>query len=182
MILSALRLLRSLSVYHYRTIIIATLLPAIGPTAIAYFLPTALVLKVVLSVCAFLLWSVLAVLVLASMLRRDRSEAEQEVAQQVEVLSEQISKLKEDHEDLKLDLRQQVRDLEEWAESTFAQMGVVPPPMRRSVRAKGAFYSFDVPAANVTVGGGSRVARLRRWFRRVTRRLREVVYGKPEKS
>ena len=35
MILSALRLFKSLSVYHYRTIVITILLPVIGPPTIA---------------------------------------------------------------------------------------------------------------------------------------------------
>ena len=182
MILSALRLLRSLSAYHYKTFIFTTLLPAIAPTAIAYFLPTDLVLKVVLSVCAFLLWSVLAVLALAEMLRRDRSEAEQLLSQEVEALSAQISRLKEGQEELRVDLRQQVDNLEDTVRSTFEELGVVLPRRRISVSARGVHFSFSTSVASGSVSGGSKVARLRRWFRRVKRRLWEVVYGKPERS
>ena len=84
MYLSALRLFKSLSSYHYRTIILTMLLPVIGPPMIAYFGPDRLVFQVTLYLGAFLVWSVFAVIAVASMLGRDRSEAEYQVAQQVE--------------------------------------------------------------------------------------------------
>ena len=179
MILSALRLFRSLSRYHYRTIVITILLPVIWPAMIAYFGPD-LVLQVILYVAAFLVWSVFAVLAMASMLRRDRSEAEQLVAQQKEALSGQICRLREEHDDLKLDLRQQVNDLEEIVRSTLAEkLEVILPPRPISLRAKGTLGS-PTASGTLTVVGGSKVARLRKWCRRATRRLWEVVYGKPE--
>ena len=180
MILSALRLFRSLSRYHYRTILLTVLLPVIGAPMIAYFGPDCLVLQVILYVAAFLVWSVLAVLAVASMLGRDRSEAEQLVAQQNEALSGQIGKLREEHEDLRLDLRQQVNDLEEVVRSTLSEgLGVVLPPRPISMRARLTAGSPTM-SASLTVVGGSRLARLRRWFRCAMRRLWEVVYGKPE--
>ena len=182
MYLSALRLFRSLSRYHYRTIIITTLLPVIGTPVIAYFGPDSLVLRFVLYVGAFLVWSVFAVLAVASMLRRDRSEAEQLASLEIEALSGQISRLREEHEESRMDHRQQANDLEEVVRSTFEELGVVLPPRRISIRAKGIHFGIMTSVANVSVSGGSKVTRLRRWFRRVKRRLREVVYGKPEDS
>ena len=52
MILSALRLFRSLSRYHYRVIIVTILLPVIWPPMIAYFGPDCLILQVILYVAA----------------------------------------------------------------------------------------------------------------------------------
>ena len=180
MILSALRLFRSLSRYHYRTILLTVLLPGIGPPAIAYFAPTLLVLQVLLYVGAFIVWSVLAVLAVASMLRRDRSEAEQLITQQIGALPGRIRKLEEELQDLKVDLWQEVDNLEKAVRSTFEELEVVLPPRPISVRPKPVRFSFNVSAANVTVVRGSKLAHLRWWFRRATRRLWEMVYGKPE--
>ena len=181
MILSALRLFKSLSRYHYRTIFITILLPVVGSPMIAYFGPEGLPLQVTLYIAAFFVWSVIAVLAVASMLTKDRSEAAQLVAQQVEELSCQISGLKKGHEDLRLDLRQQVDDLEETVRATLKEdLGVILPPRPVSVRAEAILGTASLSAAIGTVTGGSKLARLRRWCRRATYWLWEVVYGRPE--
>ena len=183
MFLSALRLFKSLSGYHYRTIILTMLLPVIGPPMIAYFGPDRLVFQVILYFGAFLIWSVFAVIAVASMLGRDRSEAEHLVAQQVEGLSGQISRLEQGQEDLSADVRQRFKDLEETVRTTLKEeLNVVLPPPPISVRARGVVGSFSVSGATVTVSGGGKVARFRHWTRRKCRRLWEVVYGKPEEK
>ena len=159
------------------------LLPVIGPPIIAYFGPALLVLQVILYVAAFVVWSVFAVLAVASMLSRDRSEAEQLVAQRIDALSGQINGLREEHEDLRVDLRQEIDNLEEAVRATLKEeLGVVLRPRPVSLRAKLAFGEISMSGANLTVVGGSKIARLRQWFRRVMRRLWEVVYGRPEDS
>ena len=60
MILSTLQLLGSLSLHHYRTIIVTILLPVIGPPMIAYFGPDSFILQVIFYVAAFVVWSVIA--------------------------------------------------------------------------------------------------------------------------
>ena len=176
MILGSLWLFRSLSLYHYRTIIITILLPAIVPTSLAFFCPDILW---VIYVLAFLVWSVVAFLVVASMLKRDRSDAELVLNQNIEALSAQIDRLREEHEeheDLRADLRQQVNDLEEVVRSTLKEdLGVVLPPRRVSLRAKALLASLSLDVANGIVVGG-----FRQWVRRKIRRIWEVVYGKPE--
>ena len=97
MILGALRPFRSLSGYHYRTILITTILPVIGPLVIAFLAPGGLLLRVVLYVAAFLVWSLCVVLAVASMVRRDWSEAEHLVEQQIATVSGRISGLEEQH-------------------------------------------------------------------------------------
>ena len=126
MILSALRLFGSLSGYHHRTIILTVLLPAIGPPTIAYFRPDWLVLRFVLYITAFLVWSVFAVLAVASMLKRDSSEAEQLVSQKVEALSGQISRLGEEQEASRVGFQQQMENLEEAVRSTLKEGGGRP--------------------------------------------------------
>ena len=186
MIRGILRRFRSLPVHHRITIFITILLPVIWLpviwTPLIAYITCDPVLQVVLHVVVFLLWSVIAVVAFASTLKKDKSEVEQLVAQQVEALSGRIGKLEEDHGDLRVDLRQEVDNLEEAVRSTFEQLGVVLPPRRISLRAKAFHIGLSMSAPNLTVGGGSKVARLWEWFRRSMRRLWEVVYGKPEDS
>ena len=62
------------------------------------------------------------------------------------------------------------------------ELGVALPPVPLSIRARAVLGEFTVSAAAVTVTGGSRVARLRQWFRRAVSRVWGVVYGRPENS
>ena len=181
MILSVIRRFRSLSVHHRITIFITILLPVLWPPIVAYVAQD-LVRQVFLHVAVFLVWAVTALVAVASTLRKDRSEAEQLVAQPVEELTGRIRKLEEEHEDSRVGLRQEVDNLEETVRSTFEELGVALRPRRISVRARAVSFNVSVSSANVTVVGGSKVARLRKRFQRAIRGLWEVVYGKPEDS
>ena len=177
MILRIKRCFRSLPVHHRITIFITMLLPAFWPPVLAYIARDP-VLHVVLHGAVFLVWSVIAVVVLASTLKKDRSEAEQLVSQPVEALSGRIGKLEEEHGDLRVDLRQQVDDLEEVVRSTLSEeLEVVLPPRPISIRAR---FTAGSPrmSATLTVVGGSKAARLRQLLRRAMSRLWEVVYGR----
>ena len=183
MILSALRLFKSLSIYHYRTIVITILLPVIGPPIVALFGPDCRVLQVTIYIAGFLVWSVFAVLAVASMLRTDRAEAQRQVAQQTEEVSTGILRLREEHEDLRAGLRQQARDLKDLEETVRAkleELGAVLPPRRISARGTAIRATLGLSVANASVTGGSTLARVRRRFLRATRWLWRVVYGKPE--
>lgn len=180
MILTILRLLKSLSGYHYRTVVLTILLPAVGPVILAFLAPDSFVLQVILYIAAFLVWSLLAVLAVASMLIKDRSEAEQQVDQKFQTISSQINTLKEKQEDTTAGLRQQLRDIEKTVRDTLEEeLGVVLPP-------RPALIGFTVSSGRstasvgVTVIGGSKWAQFRRWCRRALHRFWEAVYGKTE--
>ena len=98
------------------------------------------------------------------------------MAQQIEALSGQIRRLREEHEDLRADLRPRVDDLEEVMRVNGGRSST-PRPLSMRATSGTPRASF-----NLTVVGGSKVTRLRRWFRSAMRRLWEVVYGKPEDS
>ena len=115
MILSFLRRFRSLPAHHRITIFITILLPVLWPPIVAYVAQD-LVLQVVLHVAVFLVWTVIALVAVTSTLSKDRSEAEQLVAQPVGALTGRIRKLEEEHEDLRVGLRQEVDNLEEASE------------------------------------------------------------------
>ena len=172
--------LTSLRGHHYVVIIITTLLPAIVVPITLDVVPESLVLQLIIYLGAFIIWSLWSVFAVASMLKTDRFEAEQQVNQKVEALSGRISSMKEDHEESKADLRQQVENLEEVVRSTFQELGIVLQPRRISLRAKVLGGRPSLSVANVTVIGGSKVARIRQWFKSAMRRLWAMVYGKPK--
>ena len=178
MILSILRRFRSLPVHHRIPIFVTILLPVIWPLIIAY-LARDLFLQLALHVAVFLVWSVIAVVAVSSALKKDRSEAEELLDQHVAEILGRIGKLEEEHGELRADLRQDVDSLEEAVRSGFEQLGVALPPRRISVRAKGIHFGLNTSVANVTVTGGSKIARFRQWIRRSARRVWEVVYGVP---
>jgi hypothetical protein len=181
-ILGALRLFKSLSAYHYLAILLTVIFPVIGPRLVAYIAPDCLLLRAIVYVAAFLLWSLWAVLAVAWMVSRERSEAEQFVAPKIELLSRQISSLKEQHEDLSVDLRRDVDNLEKTVRATFSEeLGVALPPRPVSLSLR-ATAGSRTASLNLTVVGGSKLARLREWLRRKARRIWEVVYGKPDGS
>ena len=161
MFLSALRLFRSLSGYHYRMIIITILLPVIGPPAIANFGPDLLVLQVVFYVSGFFGWTVCAVLAVASMLRTDKSGSSQIVAEKFEAFSGQILRLSEEGTESRVDDRQQLRNLlQEFVRSRFEQLGVLPPPRRIKIRPQPFASEGSTLSAKLTVVRGSKMARM----------------------
>ena len=180
MVLTALRLFRSLSLYQYRTIILTVLLPAIGSSIIVDSAPDLFLPQPALHMATFLVWSALAVLAVASMLKRDRSDAGQLVDQRLEALSAQIKRLREEHQGSSLDLRQQVSDLEEVVRSTLSEeMGVLLPARSVSIRATMTAVTPTL-SASLTVVSGSKLDRLRQRVRRALRQSWDALYGKPE--
>lgn len=182
MILNALHLFRSLSGYHYRTIIFTVLLPAIGPPILASFVFDSLILRTILYAAAFLVWAVLTVLAVASMLTRDRADTERQLNQKVEELLWEFSALKEAYDNLETDLRLSVKDLEETVRTTLKEeLRVILPRPPISIRA-----SFDVGtltiSANLTDVQRGKFACFRQWVRRAVRRVWELVYGRSEDS
>ena len=156
MILSALRLLRSLSGYHYRMIILTVLLPILLPTlfslASSYFGLD--LVPPILYIPAFLVFSLIVVLAVASMLKKDRSEAEKQVAYRESTLSSKVRTLEEGHEDLREDLWQQVNGLEELVRSTLSEeLGVVLPRRPISLRMR-ATAGSPKASFSLTVDGG----------------------------
>ena len=130
---------------------------------------------------AFLIWSLFAVLAVAAMLKKDRSESQSNLDEKLRVPSDQITKLREDLDVVKADYRQQVDNLEGVVRSTLRdKFGVELPRRPITVNANPVQFSFGVSAVTVTHTRGSRLARIGHWFLRAMRQTKDVVYGKPE--
>ena len=169
------------SSYHYRMIIVTILVPVILTVVVTYLPIDCLVVHVIIAVVVFLVWALFAVIVVALMVKRDMAEASQLVSQRTGPLAEQVRMLKEEHGDLIADLRLQVEDLETRSRLTLEKLGAELPPKSVSVRLR-AVAGVPTASATVRVSGGSKWARLRRWFRYAMRRVKEVVYGKRERG
>ena len=128
-----------------------------------------------------LAWALFVVVVVALMVEKDMAEANRLVSQQTDPLVEQVHRLQEQHGDLIADVRLQVEDLESRTRSTFERLGAELTPKSVSVRAR-IFLGGVTMSAAVGPSGGSKWARLRQRFRRAMRRVREIVYGNPERG
>ena len=172
---------KNLSFYHYRMIIVTIFVPVILTVAVTYFAVDYLLVRVIVDVGVVLVWALFVVVVVALMVERDMAEANRLVSQQTGPLVEQVHRLQEEHGDLIADVRLQVEDLESRIRSTFEKLGAELPPKRVSVRARDIFDAATFSAA-VGASGGNKWARLRQRFRRAMRRVREIVYGKPQRG
>ena len=187
MVLRVIRLFKSLTRYHYIAIFITILLPVTGPGCIADIGREYQLKQEMLDVVALFIWSIWVVLAVALMVRRDRSEAKQMVEPQIAALSGRISSLEKQHlekqyRDLSVDLLREVDNLEEVVRRTLSEeLEVVLPPRPVSLRAR-VTAGRPTVSSNLTVVGGSKLARLREWLRQKARRIWEVVYGKPDGS
>jgi hypothetical protein len=74
-------------------------------------------------------------------------------------------------------LEDQIDEVDRVTRSAFEGIGVDLPGRRFSIRAGVSSFEIQVSAATVEVRGGSRMARLRRWWERQVRRSRLWVWG-----
>ena len=181
MILKVSRLVGSLNRYHHVMIIVTILVPLILSVVFPLWLPDCLVAQVILYAAASLALLVAAELSVAVALGKDKSNAQQFVHGEVNVVSGEFSTLIERQGDLIEDLRRRIDDQDELFKSAFEGLGVDFPGQRFSVSAGPVGWGFRLPEAAVTVTrGGSKWVRLRRLFRRFRHRLKETVWGKPD--
>ena len=181
MILWAWDRFKNLSYYHCGMIIVTIFVPVILTVVVSYFAVDCLVVRVIIDVGVVLVWALFVVIVVALMVERDMAEARRLVSQRTGPLVEQVHRVEEEHRDLISDVRRQVEDLECRTRSTFERLGVDLPPKSVSIRA-GVIAGVPTVSATLRVSGGSKWARLRQRFRSAMRRIREIVYGNPERG
>ena len=174
--------IRNLSFHHSLMIVVTVILPvALTWVVTSFFAVDCLVFRGIIYLGTFFVWAVFVVLVVALMVEKDMAEARRLVAQQTSPLAEQLGSLREEHSNLIADVRLQVEDLERRTQSTLESLGADLPPKSVSIRAR-ATSGVATATATLRVSGGSKLARLRQRFRRVMRRVWEVVYGKSERG
>ena len=184
-ILKAGRLVGSLNWYHHVMIIVTILVPLILSVVLPLWLPDCLVVQVILYVAASLALFVAAELSVAVALTRDRSTAARFVHEEVNIVADELSTLREQQGDLIErhgysieDLRRQSEDQDELFRSAFEGLGVDLPGRRFSVNAGPVSWGFEIPESTVTLTkGGSKWVRFRRLFRRFGHWLKEMVWA-----
>ena len=172
MILRVVRLLASLSRTQYVVIFATIIFPALG----FQFLPSSTVGDLIIRPIIYVLWSAIAVLFVALMLREDKSKAEKNVDQKFKNLTDEIQEVKDDLKHKKNGLQDQVDEINKVMRTAFKELNVVLPPPSVFLRVE-----FNAGAAHmsakVTVNNRKKMTRFRFWFKRQSRRFWRWVYG-----
>ena len=181
MILNALALLKSLTAQQYSGLFVSMLFPGIAFAFVHSFAPDSLVLRVIYYLVVFVTWSVWAVLAVASMLNRDKSETVLLVDGRERELLSKIRELEEANEGLVLGFRQEVRNLEESVRKTLKEdLGVDLRPRRVCLRIGPLSTGMPTASMSVRVMRRGRPARLRSWIRDKIKCIWKAVYGNPK--
>ena len=187
------RLLKGLSVRQYLVIFSTILVPVflfpvlpdstpVGPFESPEFLRLTISVgsfDLPIKYPAYVLWVPVAVLLLASAFREDRSRTEQSVDWKLKGPIRDIQQLKDDLERTKTDLQEQTERLSEMDRDTrsgFEEAGVTLP---FRVRAGGVNFAFDVSQPSVTLHtrSVSRLVRCGRWVKRPALRIWKWFWG-----
>lgn len=181
MILSLLRHVKNLSVRHYLVILVTVIVPVVFPTVMGYFEIGSLWVRIAVDVGVILVWLVFVVVVVSRLVQREAGEVARSVAERLDPLSNQVSQLEDESRNAVADIRQQMRDLEERTGEAVRDLGGNMRPKSLNLRATFA-GAVGLSSVAVSVSGGSRWRRIRRWLRRAVRLAWEFVYGKRERS
>ena len=137
-----------------------------------------LIPRVIISGAGFLVWSLVVFLVMALMLDRDRTKADRQLDRQVELLESSVGSTAGELKSLREHLHDEIDNLEEIVRRTLRnQLSIDLAPRIKSGRASAIQFHFTIPPATGTATRGSRVMRIRLWFRRSVRRVWEFTYG-----
>ena len=166
-----------LSQRHYLLIVVTILVPVAFPMIMGYISIGCLWVRIAIDVVVFLIWAVFVVVVVSRLVERDANEANESIATQLGPLTDGLQNLREEHNGSIEDVRQRIQDLEDRTRSALegldAHLGPATVNLRATVRA-----GSPTASATLRVSGGSRWARIRRWFLQKRRWIREFVWGK----
>ncbi len=165
-----------LSLGHYLMIVVTIVVPVVFPTVIGYFLIERLLVRVVIDIVVILIWSIFVVVVVSKLVEREDREVSQLVEWKVGEVRGQLNRLNREHRGATADVRSQLEDLEERLRSSLESMGVELRPKTAYIRAQ-AMSGVPKVSASLRMTGGSRLARMRRWFRRSRSLVWEKVWG-----
>ena len=172
MILKAWRLLRLLSLREYMGTIFTVLLPV---------LPISLFnLSVIWILLTYVVWCPFALLLIASMLKEQKGSVEQRVDTGIDEVLSQLRELENKYDENAVriaGLEEQVDEVDRVMRTAFEESGVALPGRSYAVRAGVSGFSLQVSSPTVELGGGSRMARLRRWGNRQVQRIKVCVWG-----
>ena len=182
MILKTIERFRSLSGYHWKTIIVTILLPVILPTVFSlHSLEFSLPVRVLLIIGVFFVWAVIAIYTVASMLLHDKTEANHVVNQEVCELQTRIEAVEGRQLNSPAILRAELDNLEETIRSTLKNDLGADLPHRPVLGWPSAVrWNIEVSSPTVTLVGGTWGRRLQLRLRRTLSQAWRIVYGATE--
>ena len=123
----------------------------------------------------FGVWSLLVLVLVPAVFKQDKSNVEQIVDRNLEGPQRDIQQLKEDHERMKADLREQREHLAWMEDDTRAAFKEVNVSFPLRVKAGGIGFSFDLPQPCVTLHARpvGRLVRCGRWLKHHALRFRK---------
>ena len=173
MILSLTRQIQRLTV-RQRVVIFITLI--LLPVVLKY-LPDFIQICPAVDFTITVVSGLLAALLVASSMNDDRSRTERLIDEKLDPLAGELRQVHEGHENAEVDLRQKVDALEEVMRWGFRQLGVTPPKRPILLRGKATFGVPRASSGTLSVRGGSKLIRFRRWVRRLAAGVWRAVYG-----
>ena len=112
-------------------------------------------------------WSLVALLLMGSMAQEQRADVDQRISEKIDEVSGQVSSLEHKHDESAATiagLQQQVDEVDQVMRNAFEELGADLPARRYYVQAS-VSWSIMTGEATVEVRGGSRRARIWRWFK-----------------
>ena len=172
MILWAVRLLASLSRTQYLVILATIISPAIG----FQFLPSSTPGELIIRPIIYVIWSAIAVLFVALMLREDKSKAEEGVNQKIKNLSNEVQTLKSEHQGLITGLGDRIDDVNSVMRDAFSQLNVTLPPPTVIGRPLPVNWKIQVSSVKVTLKQ-NRLKHSWQFVKQQAKRIKRWVYG-----
>lgn len=171
------RRFRSLSVLQHIVVFLTTFTIPVAFELVQGWQDTGLCLSCVSwgELALYFVFYQIAMLLIASVTRRDRARVEEELAQTFSELTDSINQLREDHQEQMTGIQERVSDLREWVRELRGalcdELGVDLPPLTHSIRASVRGGGGRVSVGLTVVGSGGRRVRLLRWLKRQVRNL-----------
>ena len=112
-------------------------------------------------------WCLASVLIMGSMAQEQRADVDQRISEKIDEVSGQVSSLEHKHDESAATiagLQQQVDEVDQVMRNAFEELRADLPARRYYVQAS-VSWSIMTGEATVEVRGGSRRARIWRWFK-----------------
>ena len=164
------RRLRTLSLRQYMVVLVTVLIPMLVSS----------ILDLSMGWVWLMLagWCLASVLIMAEVFREERADVNQRIAEKVDEVLDQLRDLETKSEEsaaIITGLEGHINQVEEVMRSAFEGIGVDLPARRYYVQAS-VSWSIMTGEATVEVRGGSRRARIWRWFKSKSKRFWNLIW------
>ena len=165
------RRLRTLSLRQYMVVLVTVLIPMLVSS----------ILDLSMGWVWLMLagWCLASVLIMAEVFREERADVNQRIAEKVDEVLDQLRDLETKSEEsaaIITGLEGHINQVEEVMRSAFEGIGVDLPARRYELRASVSSLGIVTGKAALQVRGGSRKARIWRWFKSKSKRFWNLIW------